>query len=181
VRTPNGEVAVESLAIGDQVVTVDGASVPVKWIGRRGYSKSFLDANENIVPVEICAGALGGDMPTRSLLVSPEHAVLVGEVLVPVGRLVDGAGIRRARGLSTVEYFHLEFDEPQVIVTNGAATESYVELGNRRMFANYAEYAELYGEDGSDRPGQRRFEWVDQGPGLERVRARLPGATARAA
>jgi hypothetical protein len=181
VRTPNGETAVETLSIGDEVLTVDGTAVPVKWIGRRAYSKSFLDANENIVPVEIGAGALGGNMPARALRVSPEHAVLVGDVLVPAGLLVDGAGIRRARGLESVEYFHLEFDDPQVIVTNGAATESYVELGNRRMFANYAEYTELYGEDGSDRPRQRRFELVDQGPGLERVRARLPGATARAA
>lgn len=181
VRTPQGEVAVETIAIGDLVTTQDGAAVPVKWIGKRSYSSSFLKANENIVPVLIPAGSLDGDVPRRDLIVSPEHGVLVGDVLVPAGLLVDGEVIRKARGLEAVQYFHLEFEEHQIILAEGTPTESYIDLGNRRMFENFAEYAELYGMDAADMPMQRRFTIVTEGPALERVRSRLAAQTRKAA
>ena len=181
VRTPRGEVAVEALAIGDEVTTVDGRVARVKWVGRRAYSRSFLEANDKIRPVLITAGALGAHGPERDLMVSPEHAVLVDQVLVPAGLLVDGAGIRMARDLDRVDYFHLEFDEPQVIITNGAATESYVEQGNRRMFSNYSEYAALYGEADEPAPRLRRFTLVDGGSALDKIRDRLNSRLASAA
>ena len=181
VRTPHGEVAVESIAIGDAVTTVDGRTARVKWIGQRAYSRSFLEANDKIRPVLIGAGALGAHGPDRDLMVSPEHAVLIDTVLVPAGLLVNDAGIRRTRGLDRVDYFHLEFDEPQVIITNGAATESYVEQGNRRMFSNHAEYSALYGEADETAPRLRRFTLVDGGPALDKIRDRLNGRIASAA
>jgi Hint domain/RTX calcium-binding nonapeptide repeat (4 copies) len=181
VETPAGEVAVEAIAIGDEVVTADGASAKVKWIGKRAYSRSFVNANARIAPVLITAGALGHHGPDRDLLVSPEHAVLIDNALVPAGLLIDGRAIRQVRDFDMVEYFHLEFDEPQVIRTNGAATESYVDHGNRRMFANYAEYVALYGET-SPAPGRpRRYELVDKGPRLLRIRERLAADFAAAA
>ncbi|MBN8939829.1 MAG: Hint domain-containing protein [Rhizobiales bacterium] len=181
VQTPSGEVAVEAIAIGDEVVTVDGGVARVKWVGTRAYSRSFLKANDKIAPVLIKAGALGQQSPLRDLMVSPEHAVLIGGALVPAGLLANGDGIRQVRDFDAIEYFHLEFDEPQVILTNGAATESYVEQGNRRMFANHAEYVALYGEAERTGPCLRRFELVDQGPKLERIRERLGADLASAA
>lgn len=181
VQTPRGEVAIEAIAIGDDVVTADGGSARVKWIGTRAYSRSFLNANDKIAPVLIRAGALGRHGPRRDLMVSPEHAVLIDGVLVPAGLLANGDSIRQVRDLDLVEYFHLEFDEPQVIVTNGAATESYVEQGNRRMFANHADYAALYGEAERSGARLRRFELVDRGPKLQRIRERLGADLASAA
>ncbi len=173
VRTPQGDVAVENLSIGDEVTTTDGTAVAIKWIGRRSYSRSFLDANERIVPVVIGAHALGESMPDRDLMVSPDHAVLVDDQLVPAGLLVNDGSVRRAARLERVDYFHLEFEEPQVVITNGLPTESYVDLGNRRMFANYAEYLALYGEILRDGPPRRRFALIDGGPRLDRIRERL--------
>ncbi len=43
IRTPNGEVAVETLKRGDLVLTNDGRSVPVDWLGIQTVSLRFAD------------------------------------------------------------------------------------------------------------------------------------------
>src|SRR5262249_33777905 len=40
IKTPDGEVRIEDLKIGDLVETVRGKAMTVKWIGRRLYRKS---------------------------------------------------------------------------------------------------------------------------------------------
>ncbi|MCA0399832.1 MAG: Hint domain-containing protein [Proteobacteria bacterium] len=169
VATPNGEVPVEAIQIGDLVTTVDGRAEAVKWIGKRAFGKAFIKGNARVTPVVLAAGSLGAGVPARDLYVSPEHAVLVDGVLVPAERLVNGETIRRAEGLDMVEYFHLEFETPQVVFTNGAATESYVNEGSRRMFVNFQEYLDMYGEDEQAVAGARRFPLVQDGPELDRV------------
>jgi Hint domain len=57
IRTPAGDVAVELLEIGDQVLTVDGRSVPVRWIGRQTVSTIFAN-KDRVLPIRIRAGAL---------------------------------------------------------------------------------------------------------------------------
>jgi hypothetical protein len=79
------------------------------------------------------------------------------------------------RDIDRVDYYHLEFDEPQVIFTNGAPTESYVENGNRRMFANYRDYVARYGREEEEGPGERarRFTVMSGGAAIDAIRARL--------
>ncbi|MCZ8375765.1 MAG: Hint domain-containing protein [Beijerinckiaceae bacterium] len=181
VATPDGEVAVEALAVGDLVSTVDGVAKPVKWIGKRAYAGPFARGNARVTPVKISAGALGDNVPSRDLFVSPEHAVLVDGVLVPAQHLVNGSTIVAATGIDVIEYFHVEFDTPQVLMTNGAPTESYVDEGSRQMFANYAEYVELYGETAGNAVTSRRFPLVEGGAELEAIQARLATRLAVAA
>ncbi|HKV00355.1 MAG TPA: Hint domain-containing protein [Vineibacter sp.] len=183
VRTPRGEVPVEALAIGDEVVTLDGTIERLKWIGRRAYAPVVAKLNPRIVPIRIAAGALGEGLPTSDLLVSPVHALYLDGVLVPATLLVNGDTIRPAPEIGTVEYFHLELDAPDVLWTNGAPTESYVNHDNRRMFANWTQYVALYGaEDVAPRGGDgqfvRRFKCVYGGPILQAIRARLAGYVA---
>ena len=173
VLTPTGEVLVESLAIGDTVMTIDGTAEPVRWIGRRSYSRPFLSYSDKIAPIMFQTGSLGPNSPERPLYVSPEHAMYVDKVLVPARLLENGVTIRPIKDFDTVEYFHLEFDEPQVILTNGAPSESYVDTGNRRMFANYREYVAMYGEPGDEVRHDRRFYTVCSGAALEAIRRRL--------
>lgn len=173
VKTPAGEVPVESLAIGDLVLTVDGTAEPVKWIGRRGYSRSFVEASERLAPVLFTKGALGVNTPSRDLYVSPEHAVLIDHALVPAAKLVNGTTIRQVTDFDMVEYFHIEFEAPQVIFTDGAATESYVNHDNRRMFQNYQDYVDLYGNEGVTTSRLRRFDFIEGGVELDAIRARL--------
>ncbi len=174
IATPTGEVPVEQLSIGDEVLTVDGVARPIRWIGTRAYAGAFVKAGKKIAPVVFKTGSLGPNMPSRDLYVSPEHAVLVDNVLVPADLLVNGSSIRQVADIDTVEYFHLEFDAPEVIITNGTPTESYVDHGNRRMFANYQEYVALYGETVAPAAeGKRRFYTVHGGEALEAIRRRL--------
>lgn len=179
VATPDGEMPVEGLAIGDRVTTLGGEPKRIKWIGRRAYGAGFVRGNMKVVPVLIAAGALGPSSPSRDLYVSPDHAVYVDGGLVAAERLVNGGSIRRAHEIEAVEYFHIEFETPEVIFTNGAPTESYVDHGNRRMFQNYQEFLDLYGEplaDGSVR--ERRFPLLTEGTEIEALRGRLGRAAA---
>lgn len=180
IRTPAGEVAVETLSIGDAVVTAEGLSRPVKWIGRRGYAKAFIRRNPKIAPILIRRGALGEGAPASDLAVSPEHGIYVDGALVPAKLLVNGDTIRPALDVESVEYFHVELETPDVLWTNGARTESYVNHGNRRMFANWAEYVERYGgEDeaarGADGEYVRRHQVVYGGAALQAIREKQAG------
>ncbi|HEX2885966.1 Hint domain-containing protein [Vineibacter terrae] len=180
IRTPAGEVPVETLAAGDMVVTIDGTAKPVKWIGRRSYGSAFIRSNSKVAPIRILAGTLGTASPAADLLVSPEHAVHVDGALIPARLLVNGGTIRQVTDIESLEYFHVELEAPDVLWTNGAPTESYVNHGNRRMFSNWAEYVGRYGSEDEaprDTDGEyvRRFRVVYGGAALQAVRDRLAG------
>ena len=181
VRTPAGEVPVETLSIGDAVITAEGQSRPVKWIGRRGYAQAFVRLNPKVAPILIGRGALGEGAPESDLLVSPEHGIYVDDALVPAKFLVNGDTIRPVMDLESVEYFHVELETPDVLWTNGARTESYVNHGNRRMFANWTEYVERYGSEdeaprGTDGEYVRRHRVVYGGAALRAIRAKQASA-----
>jgi len=178
IRTPDGDVPVETLAIGDQVVSVDGTVKQVRWIGRRSYARNFIERNPKVAPIRIQAGALGDGMPTRDLIVSPEHALYLDNALIPARFLTNGDTISPISSLESVDYFHLELDRPDVVWTNGAPTETYVNHGNRRMFSNWNEYVARYGAEDEAAKGAngeyvRRFKTVYGGPALQTVRTRL--------
>src|SRR5215831_12921388 len=147
ILTQGGEVRVEDLAIGDMVVTVSGEAKPIKWIGRRGYARRFIAGNPGVLPIVVRAGALAPEIPVRDLWLSPGHALLLDGVLVSSEHLINGLTILQAKAVDQVEYFHLEFEEHEVILAEGAPAESYVECGNRRGFHNAHEFAELYPND----------------------------------
>jgi VCBS repeat-containing protein len=136
VDTPAGPVPVEDVAVGDLVVTRDRGARPVRWIGSRRLSPAELAADPTLRPVRIAAGALDGVAPLRDLVVSPQHRVLVtgwqaemhfgeDEVLVPAKALVNRRDVCIEVSDEPVEYFHLMFDDHEVIFTEGAPTESF--------------------------------------------------------
>ena len=94
VATPDGERAIETLAIGDLVLTNEGRAMPVRWVGRQTVSTRFADPLR-VLPIRVAAGALAENLPVRDLLVSPDHALLVDGILVQAGALVNGTTIRR--------------------------------------------------------------------------------------
>jgi Ca2+-binding RTX toxin-like protein len=180
VRTPTGEVPIETLVIGDLVTTEMGAR-PVKWIGRRAFSRRFAEKSAWVVPVRVRAGAIMDGVPSRDLWISPEHALYVEGVLVPAGHLVNGTTIVRDASLEIIAYYHVEFESHEVIICNGTLAETYIDHGNRRMFANWPEYADLYGDVPQAGNGARGrvHPTVDDGPDLDRIRAHLDARTTR--
>jgi len=136
VDTPSGPRPVETLSTGDAVLTADGRAERILWIGSRRLGSEELARAPELRPVQIAAGALGDGLPRRSLLVSPQHHVLIdgwlaelvtGQdgVLVPAHRLADGRRIRRVLPQEGVEYFHVLLDRHEIILTEGLPTESF--------------------------------------------------------
>nr|WP_321985652.1 Hint domain-containing protein [uncultured Lichenicoccus sp.] len=174
IPTAIGERPVEALAIGDLLVTASGARRPVKWIGRRAYAGRFLAANPGVQPVRFRAGSLGEGLPRRDLLVSPEHAMGLDGVLVPARCLVDDRSILQEHSLQRVDYVHVELDSHDLILAEGAASETFVDNDSRGMFRNVDDYAEHY-PDASVGDGVSCLPRLEQGPALHALRRRLAG------
>ncbi len=144
IRTPAGEQAVESLAIGDLVLTAEGEAQPILWIGRQTVSRVFADPLR-VLPIRITAGALDENLPVRDLLVSPDHALLVGDVLIQAGALVNGTSIRREENVPKVyTYYHVELADHALILAEGVPAETFVDTVDRLAFDNWAEHLALY-------------------------------------
>lgn len=158
IATPAGEVPVETLTAGDLVVTADGCAVPVLWLGRQTVSTLF-GMPEGRQPVCIAAGALGGGLPRRDLRVTAGHALLIDGVLVNAGAMVNGLTITRippATLGSTFTVFHIETEYHEIILAEGAASETFIDNISRARFDNHAEFVAMFGSEG------RPIEEMDQ-------------------
>ena len=67
-------------------------------------------------------------------------------VLVEAKDLVNDVSIVQAEQVDDVEYFHIELDTHDVILAEGALSETFVDDDSRAMFHNAHEYAALYPE-----------------------------------
>lgn len=144
IATPNGARAVETLQIGDPLLTADGRVVAVKWIGHRRLHSAFA-AISAALPIRITRGALGNGLPQRDLYVSPDHAMEVMGCLVHASALVNGSSITQCKDWhGDVQYFHVETDGHELILAEGAAAETFIDNDARQRFDNHAEFAERY-------------------------------------
>ncbi|MCX7565306.1 Hint domain-containing protein [Sulfitobacter sp. F26169L] len=135
IATPRGEVAIENLGIGDRVITRDNGLQYVRWIGQRTMTRRDFLTNIHLAPVRIRQGALGNDVPERDMMVSPNHRMLVAndktalhfedsEVLVAAKHLTGLVGVDVVQDVDTT-YLHLMFDNHEVILSDGAWSESF--------------------------------------------------------
>ena len=176
IETDHGPVAVEHLASGDRVAVVDGRQEPIVWIGRRTVNCAAHPRPEQMWPVRVRAGAFGPQRPSRDLYLSPDHAVFVTHVLVPVKYLVNGASIAQVPR-ATVTYFHIELPAHDIILAEGLPVESYLDTGDRANFANGGAIAALF-------PNFTAAQWemrgcaplVVTGPELDAARAEVRAA-----
>ncbi|GGG58239.1 hypothetical protein GCM10011415_00020 [Salipiger pallidus] len=135
IATPQGERMVEDLEVGDRVITRDNGIQEIRWIGRRDLTGHELARKPQLRPVLIQQGALGKNLPEHDLLVSPNHRVLVAndktalyfeerEVLAAAKHLTGLEGVDEVDTLG-VSYIHMMFDNHEVVLSNGAWTESF--------------------------------------------------------
>ena len=172
VATPRGERAVETLKQGDRIITRDDGIQEIRWVGHRELKGRELNGAPHVQPVLVSAGSLGNGLPERDLVVSPNHRLLVTrdrtalefdqpEVLAAAKHLVGAPGIHRLE-MARVVYLHLLFDRHEVLLTNGAWTESFQpgDRGLRGIGAGQrTELFELFPELRTRRPPAR-----DAGP-----------------
>ena len=140
----------------------------------------MLAARRELFPVLIHAGALGGALPQRGLRVSPEHAMLLDGFLVSARLLLNGTTIVRDHPGARVDYVHLELESHDVILAEGAASETFVDDDSRQAFHNAADYAVLY-PGAVCRPAQRCAPRLESGYALEAIRRRLASFASQAA
>ncbi|WP_460273806.1 Hint domain-containing protein [Celeribacter sp. ULVN23_4] len=144
IATVRGEVAVESLQEGDQIFTRDNGSQSIVWTGRKELTVEQVERKTDLIPVMIAKGALGNGLPERDLMVSPQHRVLLTsdraalyfedrEVLTAAKHLVGLPGITRP-ALSAVTYIHFMCENHEVVLSNGAWTETF-QPGNSSLGA----------------------------------------------
>jgi Ca2+-binding RTX toxin-like protein len=135
IATPKGERLVEELEVGDRVITRDNGIQDIRWVGARDMSGAELEKSAHLKPVLIRQGALGNDLPERDMMVSPNHRVLVAndktalyfeerEVLVAAKHLTGLEGVDIV-DVSHTTYIHVMFDQHEVILSDGAWTESF--------------------------------------------------------
>ena len=175
IATPSGDRRVEDLVPGDPVLVEDvssvqatwlgrigrglrrrlgyGRAVPVKWLGRQTVSTRFGPA-ERLMPVRFAAGSLGGGggqplLPHSDLTVTADHAMLVDGVLCEAGALVNEMTITRiplSEFGESYTVYHVETEDHEIILANGAPAETFIDNISRRAFDNYAEFEKLHGD-----------------------------------
>lgn len=128
IATKRGEVAVEDLRPGDDVLTRDNGNQVIRWVGQ----KTVL-ATGRMAPVHFSAGAFGNE---AAITVSPEHRILLcgwqaemlfgeQEVLVAAKHLVGLDGVSVQSG-GEVTYVHILFDHHEIVFGNGVLSESFL-------------------------------------------------------
>lgn len=140
----DADVAVEALRVGDLAVTASGARRPIRWLGTRSYAGRFAGANPELLPICFKAGALAAGVPVRDLWVSPAHAMVLDGVLIPARALVNGVTVVKADALDSIEYWHVELESHDVLLAEGAPSESYIDDNNRGMFHNADSFRAMY-------------------------------------
>lgn len=138
IATPQGKVAVEDLRAGMLVETANGP-LPVRWLGRSHVATRFAD-KMRVLPIRISAGALGSNLPARDLLLSPDHAIFMDDVLIQANALVNGTSIFREHNVpECFSYYHVELASHELLLAEGVQAESFVDNVDRMNFANWDE------------------------------------------
>jgi glycosyltransferase involved in cell wall biosynthesis len=177
ILTNRGEVPIETLQIGDCVMTMSGVTRPIRWIGRRSYSAATAAGNLELLPVMIREGALNEGVPRRDLWVSPQHAMFLDGMLIEARALLNDVSIRQAKSVDEVSYLHLEFEQHELIYAEGALAESFVGDEERSGFDNAAEYLMMYPEHAAA-PARYCVARAVEGEALRAVRKRLADSSA---
>jgi hypothetical protein len=145
IATRRGDVPVETLAVGDQVTLGrrGGRTRPAVWLGHRRIDCRRHPRPRDVWPVRVAAGTFGPGRPQRDLLLSPDHAVYSGGVLIPVRYLINGASIVQEQQ-DTVTYWHVELEQHDIILAEGLPCESFLDTGNRAAFENGGAVVQLH-------------------------------------
>ncbi|WP_166443352.1 Hint domain-containing protein [Acetobacter sp. DmW_136] len=150
ISTPKGDVAVEDIQIGDEVVTFDWRNYKditrsVVWVGKAHVNvRSDLPDDEAGWPVRILKDAIADGVPYKDMLITSEHCLFFKDSFVPARMLVNGVSIFYDKSISSYDYYHVETEQHSVITADGMLTESYLDTGNRSSFRQEGKIVTLH-------------------------------------
>jgi peroxidase len=127
ILTPSGQVPIDTLRVGDPVITRDHGAQKIRWIGT-----TTVAAQGDLAPISFAENALGTH---AAFEVSPQHRMLLSgwrcelasgaqEAFAPAKHLINDTTIRQVQR-ADVTYIHLAFDRHQIICGAGAWSESF--------------------------------------------------------
>lgn len=151
IATPAGLRPIEALRPGDLVLTADGTPEPVVMITAR--TLRFDRPGAPARPVRIAPGALGGGLPWRPLVLSPQHRLRPwgadGQtVLGPAAGLCALPGVRRMAGRRQVRYLHLLLTRHALVLAEGVVSETL--LGGDLVLAHLGPLAQRLAQGARD-------------------------------
>ncbi len=138
-RTESGEIRVDQLRTGDRVAVIEGSEIklkPVIWVGHRRIDIASYPQPNVAQTIRITRNAFAEGVPVRDLLVSPDHAIFVDDMLIPAKLLVNGGSIFQDPSVREIHYFHVELERHGVLIAEGVPAESYLDCGTRHNFEN---------------------------------------------
>ena len=119
------------------------------------------------------ARAFGVGCPSRDLVLSPDHALFLDGVLVPVKHPVNGRSVAHAPG-GCQTYWHVELAMHDVVLAEGLAVETFLDVVGQHAGFDDARRVLVH-------PGHAAREWdargcarlVVNGPAIAAVHRRL--------
>ena len=108
----------------------------------------------------------------HDLWLSPDHALLLHDVLIPVKYLINGSTVAQVP-VESITYYHLELLSHDAVLAEGVAAETYLDTGTRAYFD--ARGAALVDPDFATRVHEAEgcAPLMVTGPRVEAVRRRL--------
>lgn len=133
IATPMGPRAVETLGVGDLVLTADSGAQAIVWV--QSGEVPLEAAEPEAKPVLISAGALGRNIPVRDMIVSPQHRILIGaagqlsalwgaEAFAPAKALTGLPGVRHMGGKKKIIWHQFACARHEVVFANDCRSES---------------------------------------------------------
>jgi hypothetical protein len=93
--------------------------------------------------VRVAAGAFGPGQPHSNLFLSPDHAIYIDAVLIPIKYLLNGSTITQVP-VARVTYHHIELAEHNVLLAQGLPAESFLDMRDGPSYASRPGPARLY-------------------------------------
>ena len=137
IDTTDGQVAVEDLLPGMQVLTRDDGPQPLRWIGSMTLVPQSSDQRTTTARLtRVTEGSIGIGKPVRDLVLGPHARLLrrnaaclnlfgTESAFAPAHAFVDTVSIIEVHPVSSVRVFHLLLDGQHVITAGGLEVESY--------------------------------------------------------
>jgi len=149
ILTAGGELPVENLRPGMQVVTLDHGLQEIRWT-----HETFSPQAGDHAPISFAPGCLGPGLPRRPLRVSPQHRILLGskivkqifgvsQVLAPAKHLRSLLGVSQSWGGVPIKYHHFACAQHEVVFAEAAPVETFYPGPQARASLSDTSLAEL--------------------------------------